>query len=253
METRTQSLNSWYLIQRGNAPSYKNSRAKGFDLIVKWDYMGSTEFETGGLSKACRKFRELGSSGNLKLSKISFADDPELSDTRFNILYVIHDAKFDPQILKSRFHELFRGEHRTKESTHMETFSRKMSAARSHTDSYWDRTTFWVNIVDTRRAEMYDAVAWTTSKKLANSFFAEASRLEPSPNPTESQEPKAEQHIAKGSGLSEKLRMFDTVLVNHKRAKGQAQICGIYDNYVDVRLPDGSKFTRIPYSSISLL
>jgi hypothetical protein len=254
METNTQSLNNWYLIQRGAAPSYKNSRAKGFDLVVEWDYMGSTEFETGGLSKACRKFRELGSSGNLKLSKISFADDLDLADSRFSTLHVIHDAKFDLQVLKSRFLELFHGKHRTKESTYMESFSRKMTLARSNVDSYWNRTTFWINIVDTGRTDGYDAVAWTTSKRLANLFFAEASHLEPTPNPLDVPENKAKKPAeVSSSSLRERLRMFDTVIVNHKRVHGQVQICGIYDNYVDVKTQDGTKFTRIPYSSITCL
>lgn len=253
METNTQSLNNWHLIQRGAAPSDKNSRAKGFDLIVEWDYMGSTEFETGGLSKACRKFRELGSSGNLKLSKISFADNLELADSRFSTLYVIHDAKFDLQVLKSRLLDLFQDKHQTKESTYMESFFRKMTLARSNVDSYWNRTTFWINIVDTWRTDGYDAVAWTTSKKLANLFFAEASRLEPTPNPSEGIQAKTEQADLKASALSERLRMFDTVIVNHKRVHGQVQICGIYDNYVDVKTPDGTKVTRLPYSAIDYL
>lgn len=53
--SKKNEMNQPYLIQRAK---FKNSEDKGIDALLRFDYMGSSEFEWGALPKSLKRIRD---------------------------------------------------------------------------------------------------------------------------------------------------------------------------------------------------
>jgi hypothetical protein len=207
----------WSLIQRCGLRSANNTK-KGVDRILKFDYMGSAEFEFGALAESWKQMRSL-----------ARADELELKATPFNSrlgkpFWVIAPKSLDEDYL---FQGIFGSGHNafyTKESTHMESWLDVTNKV-LHID-----TIAWFVLGE-------QPIFWTCMEDVAKRVFAELSGA-PASNPDSA------------IGVTaETLRMFDNIRFEHAGRTWDAQVRGIYDNHARVRRTDGGE-QNVPYSNI---
>lgn len=118
-----------YLIQRGNFQDrpYKT----GIDRILKFDYMGSSEFEWGALGTSLKRIRENIEEYTLALVDITTADGV---DYKINVFCKAADLAQVIELIKN----IGDREYHTKEYTDFDNYLYPDRAFECRTDHWWD-------------------------------------------------------------------------------------------------------------------
>jgi hypothetical protein len=166
--------NDFNLIQRCLERKYHSEDKKGVDKILSFDYMGSAEFEWGTLPNTVRILRELGTQKKLTLTKAT-----ALVTYRNTPFWCIVPTDWDIVEFNAVLGLIARQKLRTKESTHLDAWAKKVladysmsKASQDHLTWKRENTTAWLVCVE-KRKEFRHPAFWCVNEGTARKMFAE--------------------------------------------------------------------------------